>query len=57
MIEQLGKGGFAPVWLAREVYGATVLRSAAVKLFSLHGDDADPSDDAGLISRQILDEA
>lgn len=38
--EQLGRGGFAPVWLAREIYGATVVRTAAVKLFSLaDGDD------------------
>ena len=35
LVEPLGHGGFAPVWLAREVYGATVLRTAAVKLFSL----------------------
>jgi serine/threonine protein kinase len=35
LIEQLGRGGFAPVWLAREVYGMTELRTAAVKLFSL----------------------
>ncbi len=32
---QLGRGGFAPVWLAEEVYGDTTLRLAAVKLFSL----------------------
>jgi eukaryotic-like serine/threonine-protein kinase len=35
LVKQLGRGGFAPVWLAKEVYGATELRSAAVKLFSL----------------------
>src|SRR5262249_2593839 len=35
LIEQLGHGGFAPVWLAREIYGATELRAAAVKLFAL----------------------
>ncbi|HVY49157.1 MAG TPA: serine/threonine-protein kinase, partial [Minicystis sp.] len=39
LLEQLGRGGFAPVWLAQETYGATELRTAAVKLFSLH--DAD----------------
>jgi type II secretory pathway predicted ATPase ExeA len=35
LVEQLGRGGFAPVWLAREVYGETTLRTAAVKLFAL----------------------
>ncbi len=35
LVEQLGRGGFAPVWLAQEVYGETVLRTAAVKLFAL----------------------
>src|SRR6185369_6791970 len=30
-------GGFAPVWLAREMYGETELRAAAVKLFALQG--------------------
>src|SRR5262245_60983105 len=35
LLKQLGRGGFAPVWLPREVYGATELRAAAVKLFSL----------------------
>ena len=35
LVEQLGHGGFAPVWLAKEVYGATELRAAAVKLFTL----------------------
>ena len=37
LVEQLGRGGFAPVWLAREVYGSTTLRTVAVKLFSLEG--------------------
>lgn len=32
---QLGRGGFAPVWLAREIHGETCLRSAALKLFSV----------------------
>ena len=31
----LGRGGFAPVWLAREVYGDTELRTVAIKLFAL----------------------
>lgn len=36
LVKQLGSGGFAPVWLAKEVYEATEVRTAAVKLFSLH---------------------
>src|SRR5215472_6668674 len=46
LVAPLGRGGFAPVWLAKETYGATELRTAAVKLFSLeangeaHGDRA-----------------
>ncbi len=35
LVRQLGKGGFAPVWLAREVYGDTELRAVAVKLFAV----------------------
>ncbi len=35
LVEQLGRGGFAPVWLACETYGDTTLRTAAVKLFAL----------------------
>jgi eukaryotic-like serine/threonine-protein kinase len=37
LLSQLGRGGFAPVWLAKEVYGEAELRTAAVKLFSLEG--------------------
>lgn len=32
---QLGRGGFAPVWLAEEMAGTTKLRLSAVKLFAL----------------------
>src|SRR5512144_1540736 len=42
LVRQLGRGGFAPVWLAREVYGKKELRTAAVKLFPLLAPDADP---------------
>ena len=35
LVRPLGRGGHAPVWLAREVYGSTELRLAAVKLFPL----------------------
>jgi serine/threonine protein kinase len=34
MVRPLGKGGFAPVWLAKEVYGDTELRTVAIKLFA-----------------------
>jgi serine/threonine protein kinase len=37
LVRPLGHGGFAPVWLAREVYGDTELRTVALKLFSLAG--------------------
>lgn len=33
LVSALGRGGHAPVWLAHEVYGQRVLRTAAVKLF------------------------
>lgn len=33
LVRPLGKGGFAPVWLAEETYGETKLRTAAIKLF------------------------
>jgi serine/threonine protein kinase len=52
LLEQLGHGGFAPVWLAREVYGHTELRSVALKLFALDGDGASPGK-----RRQIIEEA
>jgi eukaryotic-like serine/threonine-protein kinase len=35
LLSELGKGGSAPVWLAHEIYGTTVLRPVAVKLFSI----------------------
>src|SRR4051812_14996942 len=34
LVEPLGHGGFAPVWLAKEVYRGTEVRKAAVKLFA-----------------------
>src|SRR5215212_2732573 len=56
LVEQLGRGGFAPVWLAREIYGTTELRTAAVKLFSLGG-PSDGSSSGGSLRQQILEEA
>lgn len=47
---QLGRGGFAPVWLAEEMAGSTKLRLSAVKLFAL----AAESDHA---RQAIIDEA
>ncbi|HVK69598.1 MAG TPA: serine/threonine-protein kinase [Polyangium sp.] len=50
LVRQLGRGGFAPVWLAEETAGTTKLRLSAVKLFSLDG--------GGEAGRQaIIDEA
>ena len=52
LLRQLGRGGFAPVWLAREEYGGLELRSVALKVFAL--------DRQGAESRQprfILEEA
>lgn len=47
---QLGRGGFAPVWLGEEMAGLTKLRLSAVKLFAL--------DAGGDAARQaIVDEA
>jgi eukaryotic-like serine/threonine-protein kinase len=54
LLEQLGSGGFAPVWLAREVYGNTELRTAAVKLFTLDRGDA-PSE--AVHRTRIIEEA
>lgn len=34
--QQLGRGGFAPVWRAVESYDDTILREVAVKLFASH---------------------
>jgi serine/threonine protein kinase len=41
LVKPLGRGGQAPVWLAREVYGDTELRLAAMKLFALGSDGTD----------------
>lgn len=50
LLRQLGRGGFAPVWLAKEVYGDETLRPAAVKVFALWDGNADAS-------RRIVKEA
>jgi serine/threonine protein kinase len=54
LLEQLGRGSFAPVWLAREIYGSTEIRTAAVKLFALDRGD-EPSD--AVHRARIIEEA
>lgn len=44
LVEECGHGGYAPVWVAREMYGRTELRHAAVKLFALDEFGADKDD-------------
>lgn len=51
---QLGRGGFAPVWLAEEVCADTTLRLAAVKLFAL---DPQPRRGRSAAAQAIVDEA
>jgi len=43
LVRPLGRGGQAPVWLSKEVYGQTELRMAAIKLFALGADSSDTS--------------
>lgn len=50
LVRQLGRGGFAPVWLAKETFGGETLRAAAVKIFALDARD-------GGSSRRIIEEA
>jgi serine/threonine protein kinase len=54
LVHQIGRGGFAPVWLARETYGDAELRTVALKLFSL-----DPQTEASRNrhTRLVIDEA
>jgi serine/threonine protein kinase len=56
LVRQLGRGGFAPVWLAKEIHGSTELRTAAVKLFSLHA-SADASAEAEAFRAKVIAEA
>lgn len=50
LVRQLGRGGFAPVWLAKETFGGETLRAAAVKIFVLDARDSGAS-------RRIIAEA
>lgn len=52
LLSELGKGGSAPVWLAHEIYGTTVLRPVAVKLFSI----AETGEERELSRRRIATE-
>ena len=57
LVSQLGRGGFAPVWLAREMYGEKEFRTVAVKLFCVEP-LAGGSASSGLAGReQIVEEA
>lgn len=53
LIQQLGSGGFAPVWSAREEYAGRELRTVALKLFSLEINAAGQSGSV----EQVLEEA
>src|SRR5262245_45039269 len=59
LVRPLGKGGFAPVWLAREVYGDTELRTVAVKLFSIDEgrQRTSPTGVTNIVRDQVLAEA
>ncbi len=53
LLRQLGHGGFAPVWLAREEYAGKELRTVAIKLFAYGSDGSSEQRD----TERVLDEA
>ena len=57
LIRQLGRGGFAPVWLAEEAYDGKKLRDVAIKLFFLPEGLSPASPEALRWREEILDEA
>ena len=58
LVRLLGKGGFAPVWLAREMLDDQEVRTVAVKLFGIGGRNREGSGDSKSILRdRVLDEA
>jgi serine/threonine protein kinase len=57
LVRRLGTGGFAPVWLANEVYNNTVLRQAAVKLFAVRPAASVASPQLSNVHPSILAEA
>jgi hypothetical protein len=56
LLHPLGRGSFAPVWLAREVHGEVEIRRAAVKLFAVEP-EAPGGSEAQLRRSRILEEA
>src|SRR5688572_22211010 len=57
LVCQLGRGGFAPVWLAEEIYEGGKLRDVAIKLFFLPDGIARGSAEAARWREGIFDEA
>ncbi len=63
LVQPLGRGGFAPVWLANEVYGGVALRTVAIKLFALEessqGEGSRESRVSSIVAQRerIVDEA
>jgi serine/threonine protein kinase len=55
LVKPIGSGGFAPVWIAKEVYDGVELRTVAVKLFALEG--SAPERGSRAQRDRILDEA
>ncbi|WP_437908013.1 AAA family ATPase [Sorangium sp. So ce327] len=57
LVRQLGSGGFAPVWLAEEIYEGRKLRDVAIKLFFVPEQLAGSPDATAAWRDTILDEA
>lgn len=56
LLHPLGRGSFAPVWLARELHGDVEIRRAAIKLFAVEP-EAPGGSEAALRRDRILEEA
>lgn len=57
LVRALGQGGFAPVWLAEEIYGGEKLRDVALKLFILPARLQKNSPGADTWRTQVIHEA
>ena len=57
LLRQLGRGGFAPVWLAEEAHDGKRLRDVAIKLFFLPETIASASPEAMVWREGVLEEA